>query len=406
MKFDESSLYNIKSDFDGTRRSLFDLAIWKNGLAFKKIDFSETGLPVIKIAELNNGINSNTSFTQGDYGEEVFIRWDELLFSWSGNPRTSIDVFRYRLHDGWLNQHIFKVTANEEFVTKDFLYYVLKFLKPHFTQIAKNKQTTGLGHVTIADLKRMSLVIPSKEVQSQIVSILKAIDDKIEVNTSITKNLQEQAQALYREMFVNTTNEQRRTCRAEEYFDIAIGKTPPRKEHQWFTTNPSDVTWVSISDMGSCGTYISRSSEQLTQEAIDKFNIKVVPSNTVLLSFKLTVGRIAITHGEMTTNEAIAHFKTDKSFINEYLYCYLKDFNYQTMGSTSSIAIAVNSKIIKAMPFVIPADDEISRFHSVVGPMFEQILNNQLENDSLAEMRDTLLPRLMSGELDVSSLDI
>ena len=406
MKFDESSLYNIKSDFDGTRRSLFDLAIWKNGLAFKKIDFSETGLPVIKIAELNNGINSNTSFTQGDYGEEVFIRWDELLFSWSGNPRTSIDVFRYRLHDGWLNQHIFKVTANEEFVTKDFLYYVLKFLKPHFTQIAKNKQTTGLGHVTIADLKRMSLVIPSKEVQSQIVSILKAIDDKIEVNTSINKNLEEQAQALYREMFVNTTNEQRRTCRAEEYFDIAIGKTPPRKEHQWFTTNPSDVTWVSISDMGSCGTYISRSSEQLTQEAIDKFNIKVVPSNTVLLSFKLTVGRIAITHGEMTTNEAIAHFKTDKSFINEYLYCYLKDFNYQTMGSTSSIAIAVNSKIIKAMPFVIPADDEISRFHSVVGPMFEQILNNQLENDSLAEMRDTLLPRLMSGELDVCSLDI
>ena len=189
MKFDESSLYNIKSDFDGTRRSLFDLAIWKNGLAFKKIDFSETGLPVIKIAELNNGINSNTSFTQGDYGEEVFIRWDEVLFSWSGNPRTSIDVFRYRLHDGWLNQHIFKVTANEEFVTKDFLYYVLKFLKPHFTQIAKNKQTTGLGHVTIADLKRMSLVIPSKEVQSQIVSILKAIDDKIEVNTSINKNL-------------------------------------------------------------------------------------------------------------------------------------------------------------------------------------------------------------------------
>ena len=86
MKFDESSLYNIKSDFDGTRRSLFDLAIWKNGLAFKKIDFSETGLPVIKIAELNNGLNSNTSFTQGDYGEEVFIRWDELLFSWSGNP--------------------------------------------------------------------------------------------------------------------------------------------------------------------------------------------------------------------------------------------------------------------------------------------------------------------------------
>ncbi len=262
------------------------------------------------------------------------------------------------------------------------------------------------GNINAQALGGMPVPIPPRPQQDGIVDILSSLDEKIRKNTEVNENLLQQAQAIYREMFVNTTNDQRRTCRAEEYFDIAIGKTPPRKEHQWFTTKPSEVTWVSISDMGSCGTYISRSSEQLTQEAVDKFNIKVVPSNTVLLSFKLTVGRIAITHGKMTTNEAIAHFKTDKPFINEYLYCYLRDFNYRTMGSTSSIAIAVNSKIIKAMPFVIPADDEISRFHSIAGPMFEQILNNQLENDSLAEMRDTLLPRLMSGELDVSGLDL
>lgn len=189
MKFDENSLYNIKSNFDGFRCSLFDLATWKNGLSFKKIDFSDTGLPVIKIAELNNGINSNTSFTKGNYGEDVFIRRDDILFSWSGNPKTSIDVFRYRLQNGWLNQHIFKVTANEDLVTKDFLYYVLKFLKPHFTQIATNKQTTGLGHVTISDLKRISLIIPSKSVQNKIVSILETIDSKIENNKAINKNL-------------------------------------------------------------------------------------------------------------------------------------------------------------------------------------------------------------------------
>lgn len=189
MKFDENSLYNIKSNFDGFRCSLFDLATWKNGLSFKKIDFSDTGLPVIKIAELNNGINSNTSFTKGNYGEDAFIRRDDILFSWSGNPKTSIDVFRYRLQNGWLNQHIFKVTANEDFVTKDFLYYVLRFLKPHFTQIATNKQTTGLGHVTISDLKRISLIIPSKSVQNKIVSILKTIDSKIENNRAINKNL-------------------------------------------------------------------------------------------------------------------------------------------------------------------------------------------------------------------------
>ena len=315
------------------------------------------------------------------------------------------NVARLDRSDIALAQRLLTLRGKDGVLDTGFLYYYLR--SPIGQKKLKERETgTTVTGIKQSEFRKIEIDIPNYSAQKKIAGILDTIDQKIILNRKINKNLEDQAQALYREMFVNTTNEQRRTCRAEEYFDIAIGKTPPRKEHQWFTTNPSDVTWVSISDMGSCGTYISRSSEQLTQEAIDKFNIKVVPNNTVLLSFKLTVGRIAITHGEMTTNEAIAHFKTDKSFINEYLYCYLKDFNYQTMGSTSSIAIAVNSKIIKAMPFVIPADDEISRFHSVAGPMFEQILNNQLENDSLAEMRDTLLPRLMSGELDVSSLDI
>ena len=329
------------------------------------------------------------------------VKAGELILSNSMSfGRAFITLIDGYIHDGWL-----RLRCDESKLDKEYLYYFLtsNLAQNQFKAIATGSVVNNLKSDTV---KAVKIALPTLEEQKRIAEVLSMFDDKIKCNEEINKNLEAQAQALYREMFVNTTNEQRRTCRAEEYFDIAIGKTPPRKEHQWFTTNPSDVTWVSISDMGSCSTYISRSSEQLTQEAIDKFNIKVVPSNTVLLSFKLTVGRIAITHGEMTTNEAIAHFKTDKSFINEYLYCYLKDFNYQTMGSTSSIAIAVNSKIIKAMPFVIPADDEISRFHSVAGPMFEQILNNQLENDSLAEMRDTLLPRLMSGELDVSSLDI
>lgn len=211
---------------------------------------------------------------------------------------------------------------------------------------------------------------------------------------------------MYRNNFINTINSNRKTCRVDEYFDISIGKTPPRKESQWFSTNPKDMTWVSISDMGTCGLYISSSSEQLTTEAVNKHNIKVVPDNTVLLSFKLTVGRIAITNGELTTNEAIAHFKTDQKEINEYLYCYLKYFNYQTMGSTSSIATAVNSKIIKAMPFIVPASDELRDFHNLVAPMFEKVKLNQIEIDKLTTLRDTLLPKLMSGELNVSDIDL
>ena len=406
MKYDENSLYNIKSSVEGRRCCLFDLATWKNGLAFKKINFAETGVPVIKIAELNNGIGGTTAYTEQKFSEDVHLKKGDLLFSWSGNPQTSIDIFRFNLEEGWLNQHIFKVTPDENVVDGNYFYFLMKNLKSHFTQIATNKQTTGLGHVTIADIKRMSVIIPSIDVQRKIVSYIKPIDDKIVLNNEINNNLLEQVLALYTRKFVTTNNPARSTIRADEYFDIAIGKTPPRKEPHWFSNNPDDVTWISISDMGSCGVYINSSSEQLTQEAVEKHNVKIVPNNTVILSFKLTVGRIAITDGEMATNEAIAHFKTDKPEINEYLYCYLKKFNYKTMGSTSSIATAVNSKIIKAMPFIVPTDEEIREFHDIAAPMFSLIKSNQQEINRLSVLRDSLLPKLMSGELDVSDIDI
>ena len=189
MKFDDNSLYNIKSSLRGERYSLFDLAVWKNGLAFKKIHFSETGVPVIKIAELNNGIGATTAYTHQLFSDDVHLHKGDLLFSWSGNPQTSIDIFRFKLDEGWLNQHIFKVTPNESLVDRDYFYFFMKNLKPHFTQIATNKQTTGLGHVTIADVKRMSVVIPSLDMQRKIVSYIKPIDDKIELNNEINNNL-------------------------------------------------------------------------------------------------------------------------------------------------------------------------------------------------------------------------
>lgn len=282
-----------------------------------------------------------------------------------------------------------------------FVYYFLKTLE--WKKFASASAVPGINRNTV---HKEIVRFPDFETQQKIASVLSAIDKKIAVNKAINDNLEQQAMALYRQMFVENNNDARRESRADEYFDISIGKTPPRKEAQWFSMNPTDCIWVSISDMGRCGMYIADSSEYLTHESVDKFNIKVVPDNTVLLSFKLTVGRVAITDGAMVTNEAIAHFKTDKPEINEYLYCYLKDFNYQTMGSTSSIATAVNSKIIKAMPFVIPTDAELVSFHSATAPMFEMIKTRQRENTRLAELRDSLLPKLMSGEIDVSAVQL
>ena len=288
----------------------------------------------------------------------------------------------------------------------DFIYYLTISDLVRAPAIKSMVGSSGRQRVQQNVLETLELPLPPYDEQKKIAAILSALDEKIAINRAINENLERQAMALYRKMFVETNNVARRECRADECFDISIGKTPPRKEVQWFSMNPTDCIWVSISDMGSCGLYIADSSEYLTHESVEKFNIKVVPDNTVLLSFKLTVGRVAITDGPMVTNEAIAHFKTDKPEINEYLYCYLKDFNYQTMGSTSSIATAVNSKIIKAMPFVAPTDAELVTFHSATAPMFETIKTCQRENSRLARLRDTLLPKLMSGEIDVSAVQL
>ena len=357
----------------------------------------------IKDLGLCNKHLSETSETISKEAQAKFnipvVKAGTLLLSF----KLTIGRLAFATEDMLTNEAIAQLPMKRpDLLDKDFLYYYLR--KYPWDKLGNTSSiATAVNSKTIKDM-RVSL--PPLSIQRKISSILKTLDEKINANSEINDNLEQQVRALYRQIFVDSSDCIASVCRADEFFDISIGKTPPRKEQQWFTTNPNDITWVSISDMGSCGTFISNSSEQLTAEAVEKFNVKVVPANTVLLSFKLTVGRIAITDGEMTTNEAIAHFKTDNLEINEYLYCYLKDFNYQTMGSTSSIATAVNSKIVKAMPFCVPTDEALERFHGIAYPMFSQIRTNQAENRRLADIRDSLLPRLMSGELDVSQIDL
>ena len=121
----------------------------------------------------------------------------------------------------------------------------------------------------------------------------------------------------------------------------------------------------------------------------------MVEKDSVLLSFKLTIGRVAIADTKLTTNEAIARFiLPDKSY-REFLYLYLKRYEYGSLGSTSSIATAVNSKTIKGMKLLMPDVDIIKEFSHKARPLFEQIRINQQESRRLAQLRDTLLPRLM-----------
>jgi type I restriction enzyme S subunit len=155
-------------------------ANWINGAAYKNMHFVEPtlGLPVVKIAELKSGITSQTRFTNTDLGERYRIKDGELLFSWSGNPDTSIDTFIWAGGPAWLNQHIFAVRENG-WRKLAYVYAMLKWLNPTFAELARNKQTTGLGHVTKEDLGRLRVVVPPQAVELEFDHMVGPILEKL-----------------------------------------------------------------------------------------------------------------------------------------------------------------------------------------------------------------------------------
>ena len=292
----------------------------------------------------------------------------------------------------------------------------VKFIKYAFDVLQNDckliSQGTAQDNLSWEKLSTIEFPVPPIEIQDRIASILSAYDDLIETNRKQIKLLEEAAQRLYKEWFVDFrfpghenvkivdgVPEGWEKDRADSFFKITIGKTPPRSEKQWFVNGNSGIKWASISDMGKSGVFIFETAEGLTEEAINTHNVKIVPKGTILVSFKLTVGRVSITTEDMCTNEAIAHFYVENDNVRPYAYCYLKNFKYDELGNTSSISKAINSKIIKAMPFVMPSDEVVTSFSKQVSPLLEAILEKSKANLRLSEARDRLLPKLMSGEI-------
>ena len=375
----------------------------------------------VNAKNISNGfVVDNDPTKKSDY--EEYLKYSSplnettVLYSIDG---TIGNIALYRGEKCILGKGACYMNPNPALLDRMYLYYELQ--APHF-KLYIDKMSTGstIKHISLKTMRNYEMKVPSIKTQQQLVSILKSLDDKIEVNRRINENLEQQAQALFKSWFVDfepfrdqpfveselgMIPQGWRVQEAQEVFSINIGKTPPRKESEWFSESNEDNVWVSIADMGFCGTFISDSSEYLTDEAVKRFNIQMVEKNSILLSFKLTVGRVAIADTKLTTNEAIARFILPEKFYREFLYLYLKQYKYGNLGSTSSIATAVNSKTIKGMKLLIPNSEVIEEFSMNTKPLFEKIRTVQQESRRLAELRDTLLPKLMSGELNVENVN-
>lgn len=302
---------------------------------------------------------------------------------------------------------VFEIIDEKQLIPE---YLMLWFSRPEFDRYARFKSHGSVREIfDWNELCMVELPVPDIEKQRKIVKAYKTITDRIALKQKINDNLVACIDTIFNEQFGNfkalaessTANTDFSSLpdgwtieNAVHSFDISIGKTPPRSEPEWFTSNQTDNVWISIADMKTNSPFIFKSAEYLTNEAVKKHNVKIVPANSVLLSFKMTVGRVAIVTNEVTTNEAIAHFPCTKENLF-FVYCYLKNFNYGYLGSTSSITTAINSKIIKEMPFLMPSKKELDLFNHKVSGLFEQLKYISKELDILEELSKMLLPQLL-----------
>lgn len=280
------------------------------------------------------------------------------------------------------------------------MYYVLKCLKPFFTEIATNKQTTGLGHVTLADLKRMSLIVPERSVQNKIVTILKSIDDKIEVNNEINKNLYQQLFALY-DYYCDSADdgeiELGALCQFQE------GYVNPAQTHPEYFDG--DVKWLRAVDINE--SFIIETSRTLTQTGFQsaKKSAYLFSPNTIAISKSGTIGRLGIVGDYMCGNRAVINIAPKDPLLLPYIYAFLKSHQKQFPDlAVGSVQKNLYVSLLEPLPVRILAPDSLSEFCNAGNAILNAVYNNCQENIRLAQLRDTLLPRLMTGELDVSRL--
>jgi type I restriction enzyme S subunit len=332
---------------------------------------------------------------------KYLLKEGDIIFTRVGSVDLSAYVQPHQ-NEWMFSSRMLRVRPDERVDSRFLSYYFQqKVFRDYILNISVG---ATMPSINTEILKGVQVSFPSKQEQKAIASVLSSLDDKIDLLHRQNTTLEAMAETLFRQWFVEKAQEDWEEVPLKDVVDIAIGRTPPRQEHQWFSESEIDVKWISIKDMGNDGVYIFKTSEYLTKEAVRQFNIPVIPEDTVVLSFKMTLGRVAITTQEMLSNEAIAHFKfTSKTpFIKEYLFLYLKTFKWDLLGSTSSIVTSINSAMIKDMEIAIPDIETMNKFKEVSESLFDKVKSNQQQIQTLEKLRDNLLPKLMSGEVRVS----
>ena len=306
------------------------------------------------------------------------------------------------------NQQINSIIPNQ-YNDSDFIYYLMKSLWVYFKNY--EGQSTALSILNKSQFSNIEISIPPLDIQKKIAGVLGALDDKIELNNKINQNLEAQAQALFKSWFIDFEpfgGKMPIDWKIGKVDDIAkqiiCGKTPSTKCPEYYGR---DIPFITIPDMHG-STYVIKTERYLSTKGANIQRGKTLPPNSICVSCIGTAGLVSLNAYKSQTNQQINSIIADDAISPYYIYLVMKSIAdvIKSFGSSGSTICNLNKDQFSNIDILIPSEIILSDFHKIVSTQFDAIKHNLEENLRLAELRDTLLPKLMNGEIDVDNVKI
>ncbi len=292
------------------------------------------------------------------------------------------------------------IDVNSDIVDADFLYFLLSSneVTEKLHAIAE-QSVSAYPSIKASDIENLEVYLPPLDVQRKISSLLMCIEEKIAQNTAINKNLEEQLGTIYHQIFDKETE----FTELGSMINTTSGGTPSRKRDDFYEN--ADICWVKSKELS--GGYIIDTEEKINDLAIQKSSAKMLPSHSILIAmYGATVGESAIIAKPMTCNQAICALIPNESCPYPYIYQVAKEAKSELINMAVGSAQQNISQVLIKQLKIHSNVESIKKFCFIAKPIHDRLESLCTESVVLADLRDTILPRLMSGEIDVSKIEV
>ena len=389
-------------------RELADIQTGPFGSQLHKEDYVADGTPIVTVEHLGNKMFSEqnlprVSNTDKNRLKKYVLKQGDIVFSRVG----SVDRCSYvdQKHDGWMfSGRCLRVRPTSE-IDSEYLYYY--FCLEETKQFVRNIAVGAtMPSINTKLLGEVVVTFPELEQQKRISGILSAIDSKIEVNQKINDNLEQQAATYFQELFINNANPVWQISTISDLGTVVGGSTPSKTKPEYYTNN--GIAWITPKDLSiNKSKFISHGENDITELGLKNSSATVMPKGTVLFSSRAPIGYIAIASNEVTTNQGfksvIPYSEIGTAFVYFFLKHSLPVIESAAAGSTFK---EISGSAMKNIPAIIPDRNTLDQFNSFCAPIFAQQKILEEQNHSLAMLRDSLLPKLMSGAIDIASIQL